>query len=91
MKKLITLALGLIILNSCTPAGTIEHVNKGLNDTIEIYRYYYSDGNYVYVSRFKHEPKIVTTTYQEPSGDSEVTRGNVIILDNDSILMIRKK
>lgn len=91
MKKLITLALSLIILNSCTPAGTLEHVNKGINDSIEIYKYYFEKGNYVYISRFKNEHKVITTTYDEQQGKSHETIGNVIIFENDSIQIIRKK
>jgi len=79
-----------ICLLSCTDAGTIEQVDKGNNYNIEVFKYYYEDGAYVYVSRFKNTPNVVTTTWRETQGKRTVTKGNVTVFENDSIKVILK-
>lgn len=83
MKRLIYILL-LFVLFSCEDAGTLKQVDQGNNEQIEVYKYYYSDGNYVYVARFKDQSNIVSTTWKEQ-------QGNVVIFENDSIQIILKK
>jgi len=79
-----------VVLSSCEKAGTIERVDKGNNEKIEVFRYYYDDGACVYVARFKDTPNVVSTTWKEQKDDYEVTKGNVVIFENDSIQVVRK-
>lgn len=87
----ILLFISFILILGCVPAGTVEHVNMGDDANIEVIRYYYTDGNYVYISRFKNEPNILTTTWNEPQGKYTIRRGNVVIFENDSIQVILKQ
>jgi len=75
---------------SCTDAGTLQRIDRGNNDEIEVFRYFYDDGKYVYVARFKDTPKILTTTWEEQVGKTRLTRGNVVIFENDSIQVVLK-
>lgn len=82
-----------VMMISCEtkPVGTLEDVDQAKNDSIEVYRYHFREGDWVYVSRFKNCPNIVTTTYKVKEGKTTVNRGNIIIYENDSIQIIRKK
>ena len=79
-----------VVLSSCTDAGTLERVDKGNNEQIEVFKYYYDDGNYVYVARFKDTPNVVSTTWKVQQGKNRVTKGNVVIFENDSIQIVFK-
>ena len=81
MKKTFIYLL-IIFLYSCNKAGTLQKIDKGNNEEIEIYKYYYDYGSYVYITRFKNCPNVVTTTWLEQQGNNVVTNGNVIIIDN---------
>ena len=81
MKKTFIYLL-IIFLDSCNKAGTLQKIDKGNNEEIEIYKYYYDYGSYVYITRFKNCPNVVTTTWIEQQGNNVVTNGNVIIIDN---------
>lgn len=92
MGRLLILFMTFFFLVSCNePQGTTEFVNKeDKNSKIEVYRYWYGHGSYVYVSRFKDEPNVQTTTWTERQGKTTVTKSNVVIYENDSIQIIRK-
>jgi len=91
MKNIILISVLLaIVLSSCTDAGTIERIDKGNNEKIEVFKYWYDDGACVYIARFKDTPDIVSTTWHERHGKSTITRGNIVIFENDSIQIIRK-
>ncbi len=79
-----------VVLSSCTDAGTLKQVDKGNNEQIEVFKYFYDDGEYVYVARFKDTPNVVSTTWQEQKGKVRVTKGNVVIFENDSIQVVLK-
>ena len=79
-----------VVLSSCTDAGTLERVDKGSNEQIEVFKYFYDNGEYVYVARFKDTPNIVSTTWQQQQGKTRVTKGNVVIFENDSIKVVLK-
>jgi len=80
-----------LVLYSCTDSGTLERIDKGNNQQIEVFRYFYDDGRYVYVARFKDTPNVVSTTWSEQHGKQTITKGNVVIFENDSIEVILKK
>lgn len=90
--KSIILILFTFILLSCDNrnAGTMLKVDKGNNENIEVYKYYYDDGSYIYIARFKDQPEIVTTTWTEQQGKQTLTKSNVTIFENDSIKVILK-
>lgn len=88
--KTITISLLLAALVSCTDAGTIQKIDKGNNDQIEVYEYFYDDGFSVYVARFKDNPNVVSTTWTEHRGRYSVKKGSVTIFENDSIQVIFK-
>lgn len=90
MKNLIYILL-IFVLFSCEDAGTLKKVDQGNNEQIEVYKYYYDDVSYVYIARFKDQANIVSTTWKEQQGKSVVTKGNVVIFENDSIQVILKK
>ncbi|CAB4577946.1 MAG: hypothetical protein F2563_03575 [Actinobacteria bacterium] len=93
MKKLNTIVLLsflAISLFSCTDAGTLVKVDEGNNDEIEVLKYFYSDGAYVYVARFKDTPNVVSTTWNEVHGKTTVRIGNVVIFENDSVQVLLK-
>lgn len=79
-----------VIFTSCEDAGTLKRVDKGNNQQIEVFEYYYDDGDYVYVARFKDTPNVVSTTWSEQQGKTRVTKGNVVIFENDSIQVVLK-
>lgn len=80
-----------VVLSSCTTdAGTLKQVDKGNNEQIEVFKYFYDDGKYVYVARFKDTPNVVSTTWSEQQGKTIVTKGNVVIFENDSIQVVLK-
>ena len=79
-----------VVLSSCTEAGTLKRVDKGNNEQIEVFKYFYDDGSYVYVARFKDTPSVVSTTWSEQHGKTRVTKGNVVIFENDSIQVVFK-
>ena len=83
-------AMLVVVLSSCTDAGTLKRVDKGNNEQIEVFKYFYDDGEYVYVARFKDTPNVVSTTWQEQQGKVRVEKGNVVIFENDSIQVVLK-
>jgi hypothetical protein len=89
MKKitLILLIFSIILFSSCEDAGTLLQVDQGNNPNIEVYKYFYSDGVFIYVARFKDQPNVVTTTWQEGKNQ---TKSNVTIFENDSVKVILK-
>lgn len=79
-KKLNFIALLLVtVLSSCADAGTLKQIDKGGNENIEVFKYYYDTGEYVYISRFKDNPNVITTTWSEQHGKQVVTEGNITI------------
>jgi hypothetical protein len=86
----IILILLVFVLFSCEDAGTMLKVDRGNHENIEVYKYYYDKGEYVYVARFKDQPEIVTSTWSKQKGKTRVKRGNVTIFENDSIKVILK-
>ncbi len=83
------LLLTLLIMTGCkTEKGTFEHLGTHEDSGVEVYRYYYDDNCFVYISKFKDSP-INTVTWTERHGKSTTTQGN-IILENDSIVIMRK-
>lgn len=89
IKKTLLFFLCLFLL-SCHKSGTLKQLESGNNKDIEIYKYYYEYGSYVYITRFKNCPNVVTTTWIEQQGNFVKTNGNILILENDSI-NIKKK
>lgn len=79
-----------VVLLSCTDAGTLQRVDKGNNEQIELFKYFYDYDQYVYVARFKDTPNVVSTTWSELQGKARVTKGNVVIFENDSIQVVLK-
>ncbi len=77
-----------VVLSSCEKAGKLERIDKGNNEKIEVFKYWYDDAC-VYVARFKDTPNVVSTTWKE-QGKCQVTKGNVVIFENDSIQVVRK-
>src|ERR1041385_6153499 len=100
MKKLtpkkVQIALSVILcilIFSCqeTPAGTIINVDKGNNDSIEVYKYYYDADDYVFIARFRNCPEVQTTTYDEMRGKQMLKVRHVTISTNDSFQFITSK
>lgn len=83
MKNLLIFVLSLLIISCDKPAGTLQNVDAGENDSIEVFRYYFKDGEYVYISRFKNQSNVVTTTWNEKQGKQTVVKSNTTI-DSDT-------
>lgn len=79
-----------VLFTGCSNAGTLERIDKGDNEQIEVFKYFYDDNQYVYVARFKDISNVVSTTWQERQAKTRVTRGNVVIFENDSIQVVLK-
>lgn len=89
--NLLTVCVLLLVgLSSCTDAGTLENIDRGGNNQIEVFRYYYADNESVYIARFKDQPNIITTTWKEQQGKTTFKKGNVILFENDSIQVVLK-
>lgn len=81
MKKIILfLAFISLLITSCTPAGTVNHL--GTNNGIEVYEYYPRDGICIYVARFVDCPGVTTTTWNESHGKSHSTEANITVNEN---------
>ena len=93
MKKFFLMPSILLMLGlySCkpTPAGTLESLSRP-TDSIEVGKYYYADNEYVFVARFKSQPTVQTTSWDEQQGKIIIRKGAVAIYENDSILIIHK-
>lgn len=86
---LMVLLISLTFTSCSKEPGTKEFLSTK-NDGIEVYKYWLSNGDYVYVSKFKKQPNIITTTWEESTGKTEVTKANVVIFENDSIIVYQK-
>jgi hypothetical protein len=97
-------------LTSCEDAGTTEKF-KGYDDTtkfkpcvingdtLDLYKYYYCEGSYIWVASSKHY-STTNLTYHVGKHDESVIllngdpfrriQGNVV-MENDSLVLIRKK
>ena len=64
MKTIISI-LTLLLLYSCTDSGTLVRISTDEDAPIEVYKYFYADGEYVYVARFKADTTVTTTTWSE--------------------------
>ena len=64
MKTIISI-LTLLLLYSCTDSGTLVRISTDEDAPIEVYKYYYADGEYVYVARFKADTTVTTITWSE--------------------------
>ena len=87
IKTLLTISLLSLTTMSCdhVPAGTLHDIDGGKNDSIEIYRYYYGEDCWIYISKFKNCKNVVTTTWREQHGKTSVNRGNITIFRYDSL------
>ncbi len=82
-KTIIAVFLLSAFMVSCTttPKGTTEFLHN--DDDVMVYRFYYDDGKYIFISKFKDEQHIETTTWEETEGSGKsrhtVTKGNIQI------------
>ena len=91
MKKLFLLLVMITVLTSCHNKGDSEKVAV-IGDSIELFRYYYNDNNgYVFISKFKDEPRIKTITENQSHGKYTETVGNIVIFENDEIKVVKKE
>ncbi len=100
MKKLLVFALSLVVMVSCTPAGTINHYGTSVinNDSIEVSRYYFEKGESVMIAKLKNS-NVITTSYvvgsdENKSYHNDITISplgkNEIVYEDDSIIVIKK-
>ena len=78
--NIIIIAFLSLLIISCTPAGTINHL--GINNGIEVYEYYPINGKRIYIARFVDCPNVVTTIWQESHGKTSSTETNITINEN---------
>jgi hypothetical protein len=92
MKKLLFVLLAGVLISCGPDAGTLQSVDQGNNPEIEVFKYYYTEGGYVYVARFKDSRQVVTTTWSNfnPATKTHDIHGNVIIYENDSVQVVLK-
>ena len=78
MKKIVTIIIAIAFVSCDRPvSGTIKNIDTSPNDEIQVFRYYYADGEWVYVARFNDQPKTTTTTWTERHGKTTVTKCSV--------------
>ena len=78
MKTIISI-LTLLLLYSCTDSGTLVRISTDEDAPIEVYKYYYADGEYVYVARFKADTTVTTTTWSELNSATKTSSNNFSI------------
>ena len=94
MKNLKTIALTLITISffSCVDpnalrVGEVRKINQ--NDSIELFEYNYSESRHnVIITRFKNKP--VTTVNQAVQSGKTTYNQATVIIENDSIIVLRK-
>jgi len=74
-----------VVLSSCTDAGTLKRVDKGNNEQIEVFEYYYDKGSYVYVARFK-----VPASVQEDKTTANITAIAFFLVKFNFVIFILK-
>lgn len=80
MKTIISI-LTLLLLYSCTDSGTLVRISTDEDAPIEVYKYYYADGEYVYVARFKADTTVTTTTWLEFNPATKITSNNFSVTE----------
>jgi len=78
MKTIISI-LTLLLLYSCTDSGTLVRISTDEDAPIEVYKYFYADGEYVYVARFKADTTVTTTTWLEFNPATKTSSNNFSI------------
>ncbi len=88
--KIAAILLTSLTLSSCYQPPFQESVKEIMqNDSIELFKYEYSENQYpVFVARFKNKP-VLTITQTIPTGKSSYRQGT-IMLENDSIVILKK-
>lgn len=80
-KSLSILLIGLmgLLFSSCnaTAPGTLEDVDQH-NDSIEVYKYYYKTGCYIYITFYKGQ-QVPTATWTEKHGKTSSTYANAMV------------
>ena len=90
LKKFICILVLLLTCISCYVPGSKELISSK-EDSIEVYRYYISKDDFIYISRFKSCPNVITVTWDEFQGKTTRKRSNVVIYENDSIITYKKE
>lgn len=90
-KTLIAMAAALFMVSCSQEPGTLHKIDASMNPNIEVYRYYYTSMDYIYITRFKDQPNVVTANWTEMQGKVATTVANTIIFENDSVQVILKK
>jgi hypothetical protein len=96
MKYLIfAVCLIFLLLFACVSKGTLEKVSPENDLNIEIYKYYFqneslSGNDFVYISKFKNSD-IKTLTWTEKQGGTTVTKGNILLYENNDIIVYKKE
>ena len=78
-----------LILFSCADIG-VKYTYKQIRKTE--YKYYYNTNEYVLITRFKNNPNIIGTTWDEydPVTKNTLTKSNIVIFENDTIKVVKK-
>ncbi|MCE3278064.1 MAG: hypothetical protein K0S44_255 [Bacteroidetes bacterium] len=80
MKTILT-TVAAILLASCTPKGTTVTLHSP--DDFTLQKFFYADGEYVYIARHKECPHISTVTWKTSEGTAKhrhtVTHASVCI------------
>lgn len=87
--RLFALLTSLVILFSCAETSSIKSSGKR---GIEAYKYYYDDNGYVLITRFKRNPNVIGTSWDEydPITKTTLTKSNLVIFEDDSIRVVKK-
>lgn len=111
MKRILSFIalLFILILSSCENPGTTKKF-EGFDgktiqpcvidgDTIDLYKYYYLEGNSIWIAKFRNGKEISSLNYSVGKSNESVIliNGNAfrritgdIICENDSIIVIRR-
>ena len=80
MKLLLIVIMMVVLLYSCTEAGTLVRVDVDDNAPIEVYKYFYAKGECLYVARFKDDTTVVSTTWSEFNAATKITETKCTIV-----------
>lgn len=86
-KSLSILLIGLmaVIFASCesTPAGMLKSVDRH-SDSIEVYQYFFDDGDWIYVTFYKGQ-QVPTATWTVSHGKTSSTYANSMVAIQDTV------
>ena len=86
MKFKNILLILLFLLIGCGTPGQLDNISPDKNSNIEVYRYWISNDQAIFIARFKDQPEVQTTTWEDGKTDKatiyvDTTKYNIQIVN----------